>query len=340
MQSIFDVISIKYLTNAKEDGIMYRRQIISMGGVRMSAAIAMSDGRKIPVIVPSRYYQSYLIGANSFGAFSSSAMVDFVARQGFNGIDLSLDSIDVYDDSLGSVYFGLKKRAEALGLIIPVCHLPFYMPDPEDEAAMKKYSASVMKALDIARLVGAPTAVIHPIVRHSTRCGYDRWIKKNMDFLTPICRRACELGVAVAVENMAGVPYKSAVGDEVFGSRAKDVALLADELKVGVCWDTGHANITGLCQSAALFEIGDRLAALHLHGNNGVKDAHLLPCNPKSTMDADDLAEGLRAIGYTSRKGIYLDFEVKTSCLPADAAVREDFARLTLKSAKWFARKL
>jgi sugar phosphate isomerase/epimerase len=225
-------------------------------------------------------------------------------------------------------------------LSIPVCHLPFYMPDPENADAMKKYLASVEKALDIAGGMGIPCAVIHPVVRHSSRCCRDRWITKNMDFLTPVCRRARELGVSVAVENMAGIPYKSVVGDEVFGTTAKDVVLLADALGIGVCWDTGHANITGLCQSAELSVIGDRLSVLHLHGNDGKKDAHLLPCNPRSTMDVDDLVRGLKSIGFTKRRGVYLDFEVKTSSLPADASARENFALLTQKSAKWFARKL
>ena len=304
------------------------------------STVRTGAGDRIPVIVPSRYYQSYIIGANRFGSFSASSMVNFLCEKGFDGIDLSLDSIDVFDDSLRSVYFGLVRRARECGLDIPVCHLPFYMPPPDDADAMKKYSRSVLYALDIAAALDIPTAVLHPIVRHSTRCCRDRWIKNNVEFLTPICNRAKETGVAIAIENMAGVPYKSADNDKVFGCRAEDIVLLADTFKVGVCWDTGHANITGLCQSAELSVIGERLTSLHIHGNDGKKDAHLLPCNPISTMDADDLAEGLKAIGYTSRKGIYLDFEVKTSHLTADRDVRDNFATLTLKSAKWFARKL
>lgn len=304
------------------------------------STVRTGAGERIPVIVPSRYYQSYIIDANRFGSFSASSMVNFLSEKGFDGIDLSLDSIDVFDDSLRSVYLGLARRARACGLDIPVCHLPFYMPPPDDSDAMKKYSRSVLYALDIAAALGVPTAVIHPVVRHSSRCCRDLWFKNNIEFLTPICNRAKETGVAIAVENMAGVPYKSADNDKVFGCRAEDIVLLADSLKVGVCWDTGHANITGLCQSAELSVIGERLIALHIHGNNGKKDAHLLPCNPISTMDADDLAEGLKAIGYTDRKGVYLDFEVKTSHLTADRDVRDDFASLTLKSAKWFAKKL
>ncbi|MBQ9162898.1 MAG: sugar phosphate isomerase/epimerase [Clostridia bacterium] len=306
----------------------------------MSMANAVSRGGRIPVIVPSRYYQSYFMGGKSFGTFSASAMVDFLARQGFDGIDLSLDSIDVYDDSLASVYFGLKNRATANGLAIPVCHLPFYMPNPEDAEAMKKYSASVLRGVDIAGSLGIPDAVIHPVVRHSSRCCHERWIEKNIDFLTPVCHRAREQGVRLAIENMAGVPYKSVAGDKVFGCRAEDIVLLADRLKTGVCWDTGHANITGLCQSAELSVIGGRLTALHIHGNDGKKDAHLLPCNPRSTMDVDDLAKGLRAIGFTDRAGIYLNFEIKTSHLTADRSEREKFAHLTLKSAAWITKKL
>lgn len=306
----------------------------------MNTAALSSAGVKIPVIVPGRYYQSYLVGENRFGTFSASSMVNFLADQGFDGMDLSLDSIDIFDDSLRSVYTGLARRAHERGLDIPVCHLPFFMPPPDDADAMRRYTQSVLCGVDMSAALNIPTAVIHPIVRHSSRCCYERWIKNNIEFLTPICRRARESGVAIAIENMAGVPYKSVDGDKVFGCCAKDVVLLADSLGVGVCWDSGHANITGLCQSAELSVIGERLIALHIHGNDGKKDAHLLPCNPRSTMDADDLAQGLRAIGFTDRKGIYLDFEVKTSHLTADKCQREKFAHLTKKSAEWFARKL
>ena len=306
----------------------------------MSTAAKTSTGAKIPIIVPSRYYQSYLVGNNGFGSFSASSMVDFLARQGFDGIDLSLDAVDVFDDSLKSVYLGLARRAREYGLSIPVCHLPFFMPPPDDVEAMRRYSRSVLCGVDIAAALNIPVAVIHPIVRHSSRCCYERWIKNNLEFLTPVCNRARERGVSVAIENMAGVPYKSVSGDKAFGCRAEDIVLLADNLGAGVCWDTGHANITGLCQSAELSVIGGRLTTLHIHGNDGKKDAHLLPCNPRSTMDVDDLVGGLKAIGFADRKGVYLDFEVKTSHLTADRDVRDNFASLTLKSAKWFAKKL
>jgi len=47
-------------------------------------------------------------------------------------------------------------------------------------------------------------------------------------------------------------------------------------LDVGFCFDTGHANIMGGVERE--FELmKDRIRSLHVHDNDGVKDAHLFP---------------------------------------------------------------
>lgn len=311
----------------------------------------LSDGTAIPIILPSRYYESCTKGMNgerTYGRFSVASMVDFISETGFDGIDVSLESIvsyGDYDDSWRSVYYNLASRAAALGLILPVCHLPFIMPDPDDAIAMKRFSASVRQGIDAAGFMNIKEAVIHPIVRHSSRCGYDEWVRRNMEFLSPLCERAAIKGISLAIENMAGIPYRDGSGNPVkgdiaYGSRAEDVCLLADKLHTGICWDFGHANLTGLCQSAELSVVGDRLSVLHIHDNDGVHDLHLPPLSDGGNVDWDDAAEGLRAIGFTSKKGRCLNFELKTSDLSPDRDVRLAHAAQALSSAMKFARKL
>lgn len=47
-------------------------------------------------------------------------------------------------------------------------------------------------------------------------------------------------------------------------------------LDLKICFDTGHAHMTGGVQSA-FRTLHERIAAIHLHDNRGEKDEHLLP---------------------------------------------------------------
>lgn len=310
----------------------------------MPTDVNMMDGAPIPVIVPSRYY-TY---ASDGRRFSMTAMADFVAECGFGGIDVSLDSVGGAGESFGdafasdgawrSVLFSLGNRAAALGLSLPVCHLPFVMPDPDCEPAMARFARELRTGLEAAAFLGIPVAVTHPIVRHSSAVSYDAWLAQNLTFLAPLCDAAARLGVALAIENMAGKPYPGASGETVFGSRAEDVRCLADKLNTGICWDFGHAHLTGLCQSAELATVGDRLRMVHIHDNNGAVDRHLLPFD--GTVDWDDAAEGLRAIGFSSMAWRCINLEIRSSHLPSDPATRAGHAARALDAARRLAGKI
>ena len=44
----------------------------------------------------------------------------------------------------------------------------------------------------------------------------------------------------------------------------------------GICYDSGHANITGKDQYREILTIGKHLKVLHLHDTEGVHDTHLI----------------------------------------------------------------
>ncbi|MBE6558637.1 MAG: sugar phosphate isomerase/epimerase [Ruminococcaceae bacterium] len=299
----------------------------------MSAS--MMDGSKIPVIVPTRYYA---YACDTQCRFSSAAMVDFVANSGFDGLDLSFDLFSdlgnplCVEGDIYSVLYSLGNRAALRGLTIPSCHLPFYMPSPDDAMAMKRYVRGLTEGIKAAAYLKIPAAVIHPIVRHSSVCNYNRWKEENLAFLSPLQELAGQRGVTLCIENMTGVPYPSQPKELVFGSRAKDIRWLADKLDTGICWDFGHANLTGLCQSAELSTAGDRLRMVHIHDNNGKTDNHLNPFDRE--VDWQDAAEGLRAIGFSSMSWRCLNMEIKTSHLSSDLFTRQAYAAKTLNAAK------
>lgn len=66
---------------------------------------------------------------------------------------------------------------------------------------------------------------------------------------------------------------------------------------VGVCWDTGHANINRTFkQGDELRKLGSRLKALHVADNAGRGDDHLAPY--MGTIDWPDILRALKDIGY------------------------------------------
>ncbi len=82
-----------------------------------------------------------------------------------------------------------------------------------------------------------------------------------------ILRPCRELGVRPAVENLAGPAHVPAFFDALFERFAPD--------ELGFCYDSGHALLTG--RQELVVRYADRLAATHLHDNDGRADLHRLP---------------------------------------------------------------
>ncbi len=309
----------------------------------MTQNIRTGSGEIVSVIVPTRYFAYRPDGLK----YPLTAAADFLADAGFDGADLSLELIAGLeefdnDDGWRSVVYSFGNRAAARGLSLPVCHLPFYMPDPDDPIAMPRFCREVRSGIRAAAMLRIPDAVIHPIVRHSSVRCRDGWLSDNLTFLSPMCELASRLGVNLCIENMAGRPYPDHPDEAVFGSRAADVWELASRLGTGICWDFGHANLSGLCQSAELEKLRGRLRVIHIHDNDGHKDTHLIPGDhpARDSVDWEDVAEGLRLADFLATGNRCLDMELKTSDLPDDRSVRLTHAARTIAAAKTLANKL
>ena len=303
----------------------------------MALGIRTGSGEALPLIVPTRYF-AYTADS---GKYSLSAAADFLADAGFDGADLSLDQADPDgDDALRSVVYGFGNRAAARGLCLPVCHLPFYMPSPDNAPAMARFSREIASAIRAAAMLKIPDAVIHPIVRHGSCRRREDWIADNLAFLTPLRDLAERLGIRLCIENMTGKPYAAHPSEAVFGSRAEDVLELADRLHADVCWDFGHANLTGLCQSVELEKLFGRVRVVHIHDNDGVNDSHRIPFTANSRapygtpIDWEDAAEGLRLCAFTATPGRCLNLELKSSDLPADRSIRQSHAAEAIHAAR------
>ena len=309
----------------------------------MAHGILTGSGERVFVTVPTRYHAYTANG----GKYSLSSAADFLSDAGFDGVDLSLDQLEPDgDDILRSVLYSFGNRAAATGLTIPMCHLPFFMPNPDDKAAMARFSREITCGLRMAAMLKIPDAVIHPIVRHESRRCRVLWLSENMHFLMPIRELAGKLGITLCMENMTGKPYATHPSEAVFGSTAEDVLELAERLDAMVCWDFGHANLTGLCQSVELEKLRGRVRCLHIHDNDGANDSHRIPfeCADSTPLggavDWEDAAEGLRLCEFLSTSNRCINLELKSSDLPADRSVRLAHAARAVYAAKKLANLL
>lgn len=276
--------------------------------------------------VPTRFF-----GWCPDGRYSLSASLTNLHTCGFTAADVSLENIALLDDAWQSVLYAAASRAAALGVALPVCHLPFYMPNPDDRSAMQRFAREQMRGIEAAALMGVPIAVIHPIARHSSRTSKQEWFAENIAYLSALCELAAKVGVTLAVENMAST--KESLHDHLYGCRAVEIRAIANKLGISTCWDTGHAHTAGLVQSHEIGLLGSTLAICHLHDNLGA-DAHLVPMTGE--VDWQDVVRGLHAVGY---EGV-LDFETKTSHLPMYDPTREQLAADTLGAARTLVRML
>ena len=193
---------------------------------------------------------------------------------------------------------------------------------------MAKYRLELRSNIDMAALMGIPLAVIHPIAWYSSEVKYGDWVRANMAFLSPLVEYARAKGVRLCIENMPS--DREAPDNHLYGSCALNISSLAKKLDVGICWDVGHANISGYKQSEQLEILKGKLDVLHIHdnGGKGTKDAHLLPFD--GTVDWEDVAFGMRCCGFDG----VLDVEVTAWALPGDEQTRKEFGGKALSCAK------
>ena len=125
---------------------------------------------------------------------------------------------------------------------------------------------------------------------------YDHDEQRNttLELLSPFVEHAARVGLDVVVENMRVQSGKMQC--HRYCMTAEELCDLADTLGIGICWDFGHAHLSGLKQSKALALVGDRLKVVHVNDNGGIEDDHVLPFSGQ--VDWKDAMHGLALTGF------------------------------------------
>lgn len=241
------------------------------------------------------------------GQENAREVAALVHRAGFDGIDLSMDrdvSVPFCETMWKTAVQAHAEAAREQGLEILQCHLPFWpghidLPgDGTFEAFEHELLPQYRLALEMCHAFGCKTAVMHPFISLDSSA---LTIEGNVRLLRKLLPDMEKYGVRVALENV----YASR-GGQYLRCAVSDAAGLLTIVErvgsplVGVCMDTGHANIFGIDPAEMARQLGSRLFALHVNGNAG-KDEHVIPYSMSSwceCMDYHALSQSLKEIGY------------------------------------------
>ena len=255
------------------------------------------------------------------------AGLEFNKKMGFDVANLDLEQ-PLFDADGWQPYIENAVKASAeIGLPIKTAHLPFVGGGVQkDTEFLEKFNQKICRGIDGAKLLGVEHAVLHPIVPTLPVSKFNKKEQRELVLanLAPVVEYANKVGLSVVIENMRVMPHF--IVSHRYCQAPDDLCDIADTLGIGVCWDFGHANISGVKQSEALEYIGKRLKVIHINDNTAFDDDHLLPF--MGSVDWKDAMKGLKLSGFDGP----FNYEIATSKLPA--AVREDTAKYILSSAK------
>ena len=193
------------------------------------------------------------------------------------------------------------KRCRALldeyGMACSQTHLDCYSPLTCSTVTDPAVDESIRRGVVATALLGAPVGVYHP--RTAISHGYD-WrlsYEHNREALKPLLDTAIKENVLVAVENIPIFP--DCPQHRFYSSDPDDLCELVDSFgfaPIGVCWDTGHANLMSFDQPKVVRQLGRRIICTHVASNFKEQDWHLLPLY--GYLDWQKLMAAFRDIGY------------------------------------------
>ena len=221
----------------------------------------------------------------------------FNKKAGFEATDFNVGMLDLTKDGWQGIVEQAVIDANEIGVPLAIGHLPFIgKGGTKDSEVLRAFSEKMFRAIDAAKLSGIEYAVMHPNAANFPLVKYDHDEQRNttLELLSPFVEHANRVGLDVVVENMRVQSGKMQC--HRYCMTAEELCDLADTLGIGICWDFGHAHLSGLKQSKALALVGDRLKVVHVNDNGGIEDDHVLPFSGQ--VDWKDAMHGLALTGF------------------------------------------
>ena len=214
-------------------------------------------------------------GAQAVEIFAARQHFDYTDRDHVAELASFFASSPLEPWSVHAPLFPDREMGRAGALAVNVLH-------PEKErriAAMDE----IKRTLETAESIPFRNLIVHLGERD------DGWSLRSIEYaqtaLEHLGAFSHPLGVKILVENLVSEPTSPAHLVEILESGHLN--------SIGVCLDTGHANITTGVVSA-IGTLNNRIRSVHVHDNKGVKDEHLWPGD--GTIDWTAAVQGLKQL--------------------------------------------
>ncbi len=238
------------------------------------------------------------------GAFERSFLM--LSEAGFDRVDINFWNLARPDGWFADNRF--EKTVSAIGELSEKYRLPIYQTHGNtytgkqwDDPNYPYHDFMTESNLRIIRgtaMLGGKWVVIHPMNLPGESLYDPRRAKEAaLRNIAPYVEEAKKRGVGIALENMVDFRgnRRRYCGGDIY--ELIDLVDTVNDPSVGICLDTGHANIDGVEPAAAILAIGKRLKATHINDNHaGNVDEHLLPYF--GTVDWQKTLKALKEIGY------------------------------------------
>lgn len=257
----------------------------------------------------------------SIGNASASESAVMMRVAGFQGADLGLTEFQMEPNKLLSTEWKqhILERVNALHaeqIDIAQTHLPFYLADVKHpgDGSLSDYMAfmmpSYLRSLETTAEVGCKIAVMHPyyVVESAEKTKYG-----NMKIIEGMLPTLEKYNLKLALENIWAQGYQ-----DTHMSYPEDMIQVIEDINdshIGLCIDTGHANLFSIHIGNMARMFGKHLYALHVNGNSGKADSHTVPYSMSDwceNIDYLDFSAALKEIGYHG----WYNLEIASGQLP------------------------
>lgn len=258
---------------------------------------------------------------------------EYASLGGFKYISVNLrDTPDPSDVTYDKAPENITKILKKYNLKAAQTHLYYYYPLHSADKIDDALEHRVLREIEVSGKIGAKWCVWHPryYVSGEWETGeYDeeKTLYYNHKTVTGYLEQAKRFNTGIALENLWGSMIR---GGSPMLARLCD-SFNADN--VGICWDTGHANIMEReqAQDEAIRFLGERIKCTHIHNNFKNFDLHLPP--DAGNIEWDKVMKAFKDIGYEG------PLTLETHCLyPEDDKLLRDFARYNFNCLEFIQR--
>ena len=212
------------------------------------------------------------------------------------------------------------ETAQRFGLSVENAHLQFAKMNTlwNDGYEGEHYCAELCGLVAEAGIYGVPTLVVH-LTRTTTPPPFSGLGFSRFQRLCEVAERA---NVNLAFENLRAPEY------------LYEFMRRIDSPRIGVCFDAGHNHCFNP-ESRVCRDFASRIFAVHLHDNDGTRDAHNIPGD--GTIDWKEVRKELLDSSYTGAWSLEIEHP-QTSEFGKSLLKREDDPYFGMGPEEYLAR--